>query len=147
VAAIVPNEGEARLLLEILDGATTRENWTLKLFKNNVSPAETDTSASYTLADFTNVTTPTLTRTVVNASTWNTITQGAPTGAWSAEASVAESTYQQQTWTCGATGNTIYGYFIVGATSAKVILAEAFGTPRTLANGDTLNFTPRFGAA
>jgi len=60
---------------------------------------------------------------------------------------VAEATYQAQSWTCGASGNTIYGYYFKGATSSKVILAELFGTARTLANGDTLNFTPRIGVA
>lgn len=147
MAAVVPNEGELRLINEILDGGLARENWTLKLFKTNVTPAETDTSASYTVADFTNVTTPTLTRTVNNTVTWNTPASGSPTGSWSGEASVAEATYAAQSWTCGASGNTVYGYFFLGATSSKVILAEAFATPRTLANGDTLNFTPRFGVS
>lgn len=146
MAAIVPNEGEVKLITDLLNGGTL-ENWTLKLFKTNVTPAETDTSASYTVADFTNYTSKTLTRSVNNGVTWNTVASGSPTGSWSAEASVAESAYQQQSWTCGATGNTIYGYWIEGATSAKVLLAEAFASSRVLANGDTLNLTPRFGGA
>ena len=48
----------------------------------------------------------------------------------------------RRSWTCGATGDTIYGYFILGATSAKLILAEKFGTARTLANTDVLNLQP-----
>jgi len=145
MSAVCPNEGELQLINDLLNGGT--HNWTLQLFKTNVTPAETDTNSTYTAADFTNYTTKTLTRTVNNGVTWNTPASGSPTGSWSAEASVAESTYQQLSWTCGASGNTIYGYWIVDATTTKVILAEAFGTARTLANGDTLNLTPRIGVA
>ena len=120
----------------------------MRLYKTNVTPAETDVIATYTEADFTGYVAKTLTRTV-SASTWNTPATGAPTGGWSAEAAVAESAYGSaaQSWTCGATGNAIYGYFISGVTSAKLILAEAFATPRTLVDTDVLNLTPRFGAA
>jgi hypothetical protein len=145
--AVIPNEGELRLINEILDGGLARENWTLKLYKTNVTPAETDTTASYTESDFTGYTAKTLTRTVSNGVTWGTPASGSPTGAWSGEASVAESAYVQQTWTCGASGNTVYGYFVVGATSTKLIMAELFAAPRTLVNSDVLNLTPRFGVA
>ena len=144
---IVPNEGELRLLAELMDGATARENWLLKLMRTAVTPAETDTAASYTEANFTNYAAKTLNRSVGGAN-WSTPASGAPTGGWSAEAAVAESTYgggTPQSWTCGATGNTIYGYWYEGATSGKVLLAEQFATPRTLALNDVLNFTPRFG--
>lgn len=143
--AVVPNDSEPTLLSNLLAGGAL-ENWTLKLYKTNVTPAETDTIASYTVADFTNYTNKTLTRSI-SGSTWSTPASGAPTGSWSGEASVAESTYQQQSWTCGATGNTIYGYWIEGATSTKLIMAELFATARTLASGDTLNLTPRIGLA
>jgi hypothetical protein len=136
MSLLVPDEGEVRLLTELLDGGTTRENWTLKLYKTNVTPAETDTSASYTECDFTNYVSKTLTRTV-GAGTW-----GTPSTA----AGVTSSTYHSgtpQTWTCGAAGNTVYGYFVVGATSGKVAFAELFDTPRTLAADDTLNLTPK----
>lgn len=143
--AVIPNDSEPTLLSNLLAGGAF-ENWTLKLYKTNVTPAETDTIASYTVADFTNYTNKTLTRSI-SGSTWSTPASGAPTGSWSGEASVAESTYQQQSWTCGATGNTIYGYWIEGATSTKLIMAELFATARTLASGDTLNLTPRIGLA
>lgn len=147
MAMVIPNAGETRLLTELLDGGTTRENWTLKLFKTNVTPAETDTAGTYTEADFTNYVAKTLTRTINAGTTWGTAASGSPTNSWSAESAVAESAYQQQSWTCGASGNTVYGYFLVGATSTTLIGAESFSTARTLANGDTLNLTPRFGLA
>lgn len=149
MALLVPNVGEARLLLELIDGGTARENWSLRLYKNNKTPAESDVAGSYTVADFTNYVNKTLTRTINNGVTWNTITTNAPTGGWApaGNTNVAETTYQLQTWTCGASGNTIYGYYYIGATSTLLIAAELFASSRTLANGDTLNLTPRFGAA
>lgn len=144
MAATIPNEGEVQLLTEQLGAG---ENWLLGLFKSNLTPGEADTAATYTAAecDFTNYARKTLTRSI-SAGTWQTVTSGAPTGAWSAEAAVAKSTYgaAPQSWTCGATGNTVYGYFLLGATSGKLIMAEAFAAPRTLASGDVLSTTPAF---
>lgn len=153
MALLIPNEGEVQLLTDLLGGGTL-ENWTLKLFQSNTTPAETDTAATYTEANFTSYSAQTLTRTI-SASTWNTPASGSPTGSWasglglSGETSVAESPYgsSARSWTCGTTGNTIYGYYIVGATSTKLIGAEKFATARTLANSDTLSFTPRIGLA
>jgi len=111
------------------DALSVDEDYTLKLFKTNVTPAESDTSASYTVADFTNYVNKTLTR-----SGW----AGASTST-----GTTSTTYAQQSWTCGASGNTVYGYWVQGATSGEVLWAEAFATARVLASGDTLNLTPR----
>ena len=54
----------------------------------------------------------------------------------------AESSYSQQSWTCGATGNTIYGYYITGNTSGELLWAEKFGSSKALTNGDILNLIP-----
>jgi hypothetical protein len=147
---VVPNEGEVRLLTDLLGGGTLA-NWTLRLYKTNTTPAETDTYAAPpgTECDFTNYAARTLTRSV-SGTTWAAPASGAPTGGWSAEAAVAESTYgggTPQSWTCGATGNTVYGYWLRDETNLKLIGAELFATPRTLASGDTLNVTPRIGLA
>lgn len=40
--------------------------------------------------------------------------------------------------------NTIYGYWVQGATSNAVCWAEQFGTSRVLAQDDVLNLTPKF---
>jgi hypothetical protein len=42
------------------------------------------------------------------------------------------------------TGDTVYGYFIIGVSSGKLICAEAFVTPRTLASGDVISIQPVF---
>jgi|GEM_PF-1354272 len=148
MALLVPREGDVQLLTDLLGGGTL-ENWQLGLFNSNIAPAETDVASTYTAHEtaFTSYARKTLTR-GVGSSTWNTVVSQAPSGspAWSARGQVGHSQYGSaaQSWTCGASGDTIYGYFIVGATSGKLICAEAFATPRTLANGDTLSITPIF---
>jgi hypothetical protein len=146
MALMVPREGDVQLLADLLGSG---ENWLLGLFHANITPAETDTASTYTAqeASFTSYARKTLTRTV-GASTWNTPVSQSPSGspAWSSRTQVGHSQYGSapQTWTCGATGDTVYGYFAIGATSGKLIFAEAFSTPRTVANGDTLQVQPVF---
>lgn len=128
-ALLVPDEGEVELLDKMMkDALSVDESSTLKLYKTNVTPGESDTSGSYTEADFTSYTSKTLAR-----ASW----AGASTST-----GTTSTTYAAQSWTCGASGNTIYGYFVLGASSGKVLWAELFGTSRVLASGDTLNLTP-----
>ena len=64
---VIPNEGELRLLNEVLDGSLARENWTLDLIKDATAPAETDTAATHTkitATDWPGYAASTLTRTV-----------------------------------------------------------------------------------
>lgn len=133
-ALLVPDVGEVLLLTNLLAGGAL-ENWTLKLYKTNVTPAEGDTAASYTVADFTGYANKTLTRTVAGG-TWATPTTSSGT------TSSLYNSGTPQAWTCGASGNTIYGYYIVGATSTTLAWAELFGTARVLADTDVLNLTP-----
>ena len=148
MALLVPHQGDLQLLTDLLGGGTL-ENWQLGLFNSNITPSETDVAATYTAHEttFSGYARKTLTRSI-SSSTWNTPVAQAPSGspAWSTRAEVGHSQYgsSPQSWTCGATGDTIYGYFIIGATSGNLICAEAFATPRTLANGDTLSLQPIF---
>lgn len=134
MALVVPNLGELELLDKLIKDqahATTDENYILKLYTNDYVPAADSTPGSFTQATFTNYTVKTLTR-----------------AGWNAAATVgtkAESSYGTvQTWTCGATGQTIYGYYIVGSVSTVVLWAERFGVARALADQDVLNLTPKF---
>lgn len=140
---LIPNEGEIVLLGDLLSAG---EAWTLDLFQSNTTPAETDTVAAtpYTIANFTGYAAVTLTRTRA-AGTWQAVDLTGTT----LEAANARSLYgtAPQSWTCGATGNTIYGYHMRGATSAKFIGIERFAAPRTLVSGDTLTLRPAFEAA
>ena len=134
MALLVPDVGEVVLLNNLLAGGSL-ENWTLKLFKTNVTPAESDTAVSYTVADFTGYSNVTLTRTQ-SGSTWATAATSAGT---------TSSTYgsSAQTWTLSGTAQTIYGYYVVGATSTTLLFAEAFAASRTLNASDVLNLTPK----
>lgn len=133
MALVVTNGGEVQLLNKMLKAAlTSDENYVLKLFQNNVTPDSTFVPASLTEANFTNYAAKTLTR-----SNWNSATT---------ISGKAVSSYgsNPQTWTCGTTGNTVYGYWIEGATSGVCLWAERFGSSRVMASGDVLNLTPQF---
>lgn len=112
---------------------STNENYILKLYRTAVTPAEASTQASFTEANFTNYAARTLSRAGWNAAAVSGLK--------------AESSYAGvQSWTCGTTGNTVYGYWVVGdgANAGTVLWAELFSTSRVLANGDVLNITPKF---
>ena len=49
---VVPNIGE-ELALKAFLNHTAGQNQTLKLYKNNITPGETDTAATYTESTFT----------------------------------------------------------------------------------------------
>lgn len=128
---VVANVGEIELLDKMLkDALTVDENYTMKLFKNNVTPDQSSVASTFTETTFTGYAAKTLTR-----------------AGWTAAATVsnkAQSSYSQQSWTCGATGDTIYGYYIVGATSTVLLWSERFAAARVLSNTDVLNITPLF---
>ncbi len=119
----------------MLYGNASSENGTLKLYKTNVTPAETDTAGSYTVADFTSYVDKTLTSSQ-SGSTW-----AVPT----TSSGVTSSTYGGGTplsWSPGST-QTVYGYYVVGATSGTLWWAELFASSKNLSSGDVLNLTPR----
>lgn len=125
---VVPNTGEA-IALSYLVNKSTPENLVYKYFTNNITPSETDTAATYTEASgggYAAITTA--------GASW-TVTPGAPSAA----------TYPQQTTTfTGAltTNPTIYGYFVVRATTGDLVLAETFTSFTPTNNGDSLKITP-----
>ncbi|MDG3005505.1 hypothetical protein [Paludisphaera mucosa] len=151
MAFLVSREGDVRLLTELLSGGAS-EDWQLGLYNAAIVPAETDTAATYTAheATFGGYARKTLTRSV-SATTWNTPVLQAPSGApaWSPRGQVAHAKYGAAplSWSVGPAGDTVYGYFIVGATSGALILAEQFTDPRSLHSGDTLSITPVFEVA
>lgn len=132
MAIVVPNVGEIELLTKMLKEAlSVDEDYILKLYKNNYTPVQGSTDSNFTEATFTNYTSKTLTR-----ANW-----GAPTTV----SNKASSTYGvQQSWTCGATGETIYGYYVMGDNSGVLLWAEKFTDPIPMANTFVLNLTPVF---
>lgn len=126
MALVTPDEGELELMDKMLkDALTVDENYLLKLYNNNYTPVQGSTGTNFTATTFTNYAIKTLTRAGFTAA--STVSN---------KASSAYST--AQVWTCGATGDTVYGYWIEAATSGKVLWAEKFATARTLADTDTL---------
>lgn len=130
MAGICPNEGEMKIL-EHLVNKTAPENLILRLFQNNVTLADTVTSASFTEATFTGYSAITLT-----GASWGAASSGNP----------STIAYAQQTFTssAGSQSQTIYGYYLQQTTSGKVLFAEKFtGTPPVIQNnGDTIKVTP-----
>jgi len=128
MALLVPNNGEGDALQYFVNRAAP-ENLVLKLYTNNVTPAEGDTAASYTEAAGFGYAAITLT-----GASWGAPSEGAPS-------SIA---FAQQTFTfTGALGN-VYGYFLVRASSGRIALAERFsdGPYNIVNNGDQIKITP-----
>jgi hypothetical protein len=130
MAGVLVNQGET-IALEALINKTAPQSLVLKLFKNNVTPAEADTEAGYTEADFTGYGSVALT-----PATWTT-TAGAP----------SDVSYPQQIFTssAGSQNQPVYGYYIVQTTSGKLVAAERFADgPYTIVNnGDQIKVTPK----
>ena len=129
---VVPNTGEV-IALAYLVNKQAPENLIYRYFTNNITPSETDTTATYTEAAGGGYAAMTLT-----GPSW-TVTGGAP----------SQAAYAQQTTTfSGAlTGNaTIYGYFVTRATSGDLVLAETFTSFTPAASGDQIKLTPQITA-
>lgn len=127
---LVPNVGEEITLGYLTGKVTTVRDLVYRLFATNITPAETDTDASYTEAAGGGYANKTLT-----GASWS-ITPGAPTSA----------AYAQQTWTfTGAltTNGTVYGYYVTRATDGDLVLAEAFTSFTPSNNGDQILLTPQ----
>ena len=107
-------------------------NFTIKLFVIDVTPADTNTAATYTEATGGGYASKTLT----NGSF--TVTVGNDP---------SDAVYAQQVWTfTGAltTNPTIYGYYVVDA-DGTLLWAEKLAASFTPANnGDELKITPKF---
>lgn len=126
-----PDTGE-NLALEMLVNKTAPQNLVLKLYKNNITPSDTDTAVTYTEATFTGYSAITLTGASWNAASSGTITYSA-----------------QQTFTCTATAtDDIYGYYVVQATSGTLLYSERDGSAPLAVrnNGDQIKITPTISA-
>lgn len=129
MALKVPYAGQLNLLNKMLkdtldSGGNGNENYFLKLYRVDYTPDVTTVQSSMTEANFTGYAVKTLTR-----------------AGWNAAVIVnskAEASYGSgpQSWTCGTTGNTVYGYWLQSATSNVCLWAEKFSVARVLADGD-----------
>ena len=131
MALSFPDVGENKALEHIVN-KTAPENLVLRLFQNNITPAESDTAGTYTEATFTGYASITLT--------------GASWGA----ASAGTISFAQQTFTSSAAQATqqIYGYYCTQVTSGVLVYSERFSDgPYPIANnGDLIKVTPTISA-
>ncbi len=126
-----PDSGE-NLVLEMIVNKTAPQNLVLRLYKNNITPSDTDTAGTYTEATFPGYAAITLTGASWNAASGGSIAYGA-----------------QQTFTCSGTStDDIYGYYVTQATSGTLLYSERDGAaPFAVRNsGDNIKLTPTIGA-
>ena len=131
MALNVPDVGENKVL-EHLVNKTVPENLVARLYKNNITPSDTDTAATYTEATFPGYVAITL--------------AGA---SWGAAAAGAITYGSQQIFTCSAAAvDDIYGYYITQAISGALMWSERDGAaPFAIrVSGDAVKITPTIGA-
>ena len=128
----VVDGGESIALQLLVNKITTPENAILRLYSNNLTPAETDTAASYTEASGGGYGAKTLA-----GASW-TVSGTAPTSIG----------YAEQTFTFTASIGNVYGYYMTRSTSADLIWAELFtdGPYNIVNNGDQIKITPQITA-
>lgn len=129
MALILPTVGENKCL-EFMLGVSTPGDQTLKLFVNDVIPADGDTATTYTEMSTLDYAAKTLTK-----SNW-VVAQNA---------GVAEGVYPTQTWTFTAgTAVTVYGYFVIDSTSGVLLWSERFASSKLVQfTGDQIIMAPK----
>lgn len=130
MALLAPNVGVQEILRRALNYSATGDV-ILKLYQSNTTPAEGDTTATYTEATWTGYSAKTLT-----GASW-TVTNADP-----AEASYAQQTY---TSTAGSQNQANYGYYVTNGAGTVLLWAERFtdGPYTIVNNGDTISVTPK----
>lgn len=127
---LVPNNGEGRILNNMVNKVAPQD-LRLKLYQNNITPAETDTAATYTVASWAGYANFDFV-----AANW-TITEGAP----------SDASYAEQIFTSSAnqSSQSNYGYYIIQVTSGILMWVERFSDgPYNIVNlNDAIKITPK----
>lgn len=131
MALNVPDVGE-NLAVGAFVNRLTPENPVLRLYSNNITPADTDVTGTYTEATFAGYAAITLT-----GASWANPVAGA-------------TSFAQQTFIRSSTGATenIYGYYLTQVTSGILMWSERdAAAPAAMTNsGDNIKLTPAIGA-
>lgn len=129
MAGVLVNNGEDRMLgLLVNKSGYSVQNNTVRLFKNDVTPGETDTAATYTEATFTGYA-----GVSVASADW-TLTPGAPSQAVSGGLEFTSSANQS--------AQTIYGWYMTENGSNTLVAAERFAASVSIsALGDKITLT------
>ena len=133
MALNVPDTAELLALKAFVGHTAQTEDQVVGLFVSNITPADTDTAATYTAIEAAGAGYARKTLTKAN---------------WSVAANPISYAAQTWTFTGPLTGNaTIYGYFVLRATSLDIMWSENFGAGfQPLANNDALTLNLQLGA-
>lgn len=132
MSLVAPNEGLADQLDYILKSTISGvANWTLVLFKNNLTPNQSTVYADLTLATFGGYSPVTLSR-----STWTS-------AVISADKAVSTYDTTPQIWLVSSGSETIYGYAIVTPSSPVIRYVERFASPIAVSAGGIIGVLPR----
>lgn len=134
MALVMSNSGSLELLNNMLKQTAVTSPYLLKLFNvSTLTPSAAMTTADFTgkTATFTNYSIATLSR-----AGWSSATSSSNTAVAVYNAAIS--------WTCGATGDTVYGYIVESVDGSQVLWAEKFAVARALGSGDVINVTPKF---
>ena len=125
-----PDVGE-NLALEAVVGKTNATALTVRLYKSNTTPSDSDVAATYTESTFTGYAAAALTAGTWGAASAGTITYGA-----------------QLTFTCsGASAESVYGYYVTNAGGVLLYSERDASAPFVIANsGDAVKLTPTISA-
>jgi hypothetical protein len=128
---VIPDEGKIKLLnWAMCSDGTDYEDFVLELYSNNYTPDDDSEFTSFDSATFPGYASITLPRNQF----------GAPAIA----AHIAYTqTLQVPAYTCtGGGGQLVYGWFLYGADSFKVIAAQRFDNARNMTNGAKESLDP-----
>lgn len=129
---VIPDEGAMELLGKTLRSAlAVDESYSLRLYRNDYTPAAGSTLASFTEASF------------LGYFRWDLTRAGWIVPVMEAGRSVTVWTAAEVKWTAADGPQTIYGYYVVAPATAKVAWAERFTDPRVMNAGSVLSILPR----
>lgn len=130
----VPDSAELIALKAFIGHTAQSEDSVVGLFTSNITPADTDTAATYT---------------AIEAVGGGYDRKSLLKGNWVVTANPI--TYAAQTWTFTGALNAnavIYGYFLLRATTLDIMWSENFGSGfQPLANNDALTLALQLGAS
>ena len=132
MSLVVPNASKIAFMFRLADSSNPTVPTTLKLFQNNYTPVAGSVIGDLTEATFSGYTAKTLTGLSVSGS----LDSG----------NRAFATWTAVSWTkSGATGNNVYGYYVISAAGALLYLERFDGAPiNMMTDGNVLGFTPVF---
>ena len=124
MSLVITDVGKQKALEYFVGKDSTTESLILKLFSNDLTPDTDDVLDLYT-----------------EVSGNGYASKGLSISSWSIDGGSA--VYPKQTWTFTGAAGSIYGYYVVNATSSDLLLAERFSDgPYTIgASGDTVSVT------